>query len=102
MNTTICCVNKRVKFDLISHRIAQLIAERWNSTLPVPQDMTASLTNVRIPCNVQDKRCYSWDIEKVLNHLREKYDLWVIIYSYMNTRYARISCQIYNELSEYK
>jgi len=80
---------------------ANKMSEAWNTTRPIPDHMTASMINVRIPCNVLDAECYSWDDIEFYLWLFTK-NIWVMGFKDRNgVRYLRLSCQIYNELSDY-
>jgi len=63
--------------------------------------MTASTINVRIPCNILGPECYSWgDIEFYLWLFMK--NIWAMGFKDSNgVRYLRLSCQIYNEMSDY-
>jgi len=86
------------------------MSTRWNTTLPIPLDMMASMTNVQFPCNHPDPEiCYTWDLNKMLAQLISNYNAWITGYEIpvlegtqmRQRRFIRVSCQVYNELGDY-
>ena len=90
----------------LCHQAADYLTGVWSTDLPVPLSMSASLVNVRIPCNVADAACYSWDIQALTETLLQRYRMYVVIFEISDSdspaRYVRISCQIYNQMSNYQ
>eukprot|EP00732_Lithocolla_globosa_P004203 Lithocolla_globosa_v1_NODE_3749_length_1592_cov_7.818478.p1 type:complete len:461 gc:universal NODE_3749_length_1592_cov_7.818478:1478-96(-) len=85
---------------------ASALVKRWNTDIPVPNEMYASLVMIRVPCNLLDAElCYDWSPAEVASQL-EAVGLWAwgnyVTDGGSVTRYARLSCQIYNELSDYE
>ena len=84
---------------------ATMLVGQWGTDLPIPLNMSASLLNVRIPCNTVDAACYTWRINDLVNLLLDKYKMYVVIFEISDVasvaRYVRISCQIYNQLVDY-
>lgn len=80
--------------------VSTSLSRRWNTILPVPQSMSASVINVRIPCNINGPSCYSWDIGRVMNRFTNE-GFTIVIYEYKKIRYFRFECQIYNFYEEY-
>jgi len=74
----------------------------WNSSNPAPKSMFASLVNVAIPCNTMGPSCYTWDIGTLNTILKLQYEIWTVLYEFEGKRYVRLSCQVFNELSDYK
>jgi len=81
---------------------AKKLSDEWKTTRPVPDTMTASTINVRIPCNTDEPSCYTWnDVE---------FYLWLFVNNIWamgfkdnkGVWYLRLSCQIYNEASDYE
>jgi len=80
---------------------AKKMSDSWNTTRPVPDHMTASTINVRIPCNTLDPECYTWNDVEFYLWLFTK-NIWAMGFKDNNgVRYLRLSCQIYNEESDY-
>jgi len=77
------------------------MSESWNTTRPIPDHMTASMINVQIPCNILGTECYSWgDVEFYLWLFTK--NIWAMGFKdRKGVRYLRLSCQIYNEMSDY-
>ena len=82
-------------------QVEDLFTSRWNTTLPQPKNMTASMTNVQIPCNPGFPGCYNWTINAVVNSLVAQ-NVWTVVFERDSLRYLRISCQIYNYFQEYQ
>jgi selenocysteine lyase/cysteine desulfurase len=81
---------------------AKMMSDAWNTTRPVPDEMTASTINVRLPCNTRDQKCYTWDDTAFYIWLFIK-DIWALTFvDAHGVRYLRLSCQIYNEMADYE
>eukprot|EP01126_Amoeba_proteus_P046177 TRINITY_DN5204_c0_g1_i3.p1 TRINITY_DN5204_c0_g1~~TRINITY_DN5204_c0_g1_i3.p1 ORF type:complete len:360 (+),score=62.89 TRINITY_DN5204_c0_g1_i3:317-1396(+) len=79
------------------------MAKAWNTTLPIPDSMTASLVNVQIPCNSlsDPTKCYTWLEPEIYLWLFSK-NIWALVFPDTHGKYyVRLSCQIYNELDDY-
>lgn len=90
----------------LCRQAAGLFQTRWNVTLPLEDPMFASMAMVPIPCNVpMDRLCYNWTTQDVVKQLTAQ-GIWAwpqyITDGTNITRYIRLSCQIYNELSDYR
>jgi len=78
------------------------MSDAWNTTRPIPDSMAASTINVRIPCNTDDPSCYTWDEVEFYLWLFVN-NIWAMGFKDSNgVRYLRLSCQIYNEASDYE
>lgn len=90
----------------LCQQAAGLLIQAWKTDLPIPFNMSASLINIRIPCNTNDAACYTWQINDLVNLMLEKYKMYVVIFEIADVqstaRYVRISCQIYNQMSDYQ
>jgi selenocysteine lyase/cysteine desulfurase len=83
-------------------KAANMMSEAWNTTRPVPDHMTASTINVRIPCNTRDPACYTWNEVGFYLWLFLK-NIWALGFQDANgVWYLRLSCQIYNQMSDYE
>jgi len=80
----------------------KLMSEAWNTTRPVPDSMTASMINIRIPCNSkQPGECYTWSEPALYLWMIAK-NVWSLVFpDTEGNLYVRLSCQIYNELDDY-
>jgi hypothetical protein len=77
----------------------------------VPSHMKASIFMVAIPCNSKNEKCYSWTIGDTMEKLNQQNfyvfplisinSIQTFISQWEDKRYFRISCQIYNEFSEF-
>jgi hercynylcysteine S-oxide lyase len=78
---------------------SRMLINRWNTSSPVPFTMNGQMANVRLPCNTNEPKCYTWDLN-VYNKMEEK-GIWFAAFDYKGVRYLRISCQIYNTIEDY-
>jgi selenocysteine lyase/cysteine desulfurase len=89
---------------------SQLFIDRWPGAYRLaPSNMTASLTNVVIPCNNKGNNstagCYvGWDLVSLYEVLHTKWNIWPFITELYpgGPRYIRLSCQIYLSLADYE
>jgi len=84
---------------------SDLLVKLWKTDTLVPRNMTASLTNIVVPCNSNNQTlCYTWDLGVVAGQLVDKFDIWVPLFevSPNGKRVVRISCQIYNDITDYE
>jgi len=91
---------------LLCRQASALFYARWNVTSPVEDTMLAAMTLIPIPCNIPtDRLCYNWTETEVVSQLTAQ-SIWAwpryITDGTNPTRYVRLSCQIYNELSDYQ
>jgi selenocysteine lyase/cysteine desulfurase len=84
----------------LCERVGQYATSRWKSHFTVPIEMRASLIDVNIPCNVPLPACYSWTVANA-NVVLSKKGYTAFLGVWEHKRYWRISCQIYNEFSDY-
>lgn len=84
----------------LCRNVSESLSKRWNTELPVTHSMSASVINIRIPCNIQEPICYSWNIGTILNKFTND-GFTIVIYEYQKIRYFRFECQIYNFFEEY-
>lgn len=80
---------------------AEMLIKRWNTSTIAPFSMMNSLVNIRLPCNTKEPKCWTYNIEKMQREMEDKYNIWTFLRSINGIYYVRISCQIYNEMSEY-
>jgi isopenicillin-N epimerase len=69
------------------------LSQRWNVSRAVPAEMTASLLTVplpRMPAN----------FGTLLTQMHNR-NIWPVLFEFAGKPYARLSCQVYNELSDY-
>jgi isopenicillin-N epimerase len=90
----------------LCRQASALFFARWNVSSPVEDSMSAAMSMVPIPCNIPtDRLCYNWTSVDVVAQLTEE-GIWAwpnyITDGASFTRYVRLSCQIYNELSDYQ
>lgn len=80
---------------------AETLIKRWNTSTIAPYSMMNSLINIRLPCNTQAPECWTYDVEKIQKTMEEKYNIWTFLRNVDGINYVRISCQIYNDISDY-
>lgn len=90
----------------LCRQASALFFARWNVSSPVEDSMTASMAMVPIPCNIPtDRLCYNWTVADVVSQLTAQ-NIWgwpnYITDGTHVTRYVRLSCQVYNELSDFQ
>eukprot|EP01127_Copromyxa_protea_P011170 TRINITY_DN2794_c0_g1_i2.p1 TRINITY_DN2794_c0_g1~~TRINITY_DN2794_c0_g1_i2.p1 ORF type:complete len:435 (-),score=81.64 TRINITY_DN2794_c0_g1_i2:75-1379(-) len=81
----------------------KMMSAAWNTTRPLPDSMTASMINVRIPCNTKDrsKGCYTWSEPEMYLWMFGK-NVWSLVFpDQSGYLYVRLSCQIYNDMDDY-
>ena len=79
-----------------------LVNQMWNtSNLLTDDNYYGGLVNIEIPTN-NETRCEMLKEEMYSNVDGDKYYTWVPTYFYQNKCYVRLSCQIFNELSDYR
>jgi isopenicillin-N epimerase len=69
------------------------LSQRWNMSRAVPAEMTASLLTIplpRMPAN----------FGTLLTQMHDR-NIWPVLFEFGGKPYARLSCQVYNELSDY-
>ncbi|KAL4232793.1 hypothetical protein ACF0H5_007479 [Mactra antiquata] len=82
----------------------KMLCDSWKTNLAAPVDMFGSMCLVQLPEALHNEGGtldYS-SAEKIQNILFHNYNIEVPIKCVQNKLYVRISCHIYNELSEYE
>jgi len=83
----------------LAHHAGQRISDIWGTELLVPSENNQiAMINVILPC--QNKEL----LEKLFNpkFMLEKLQLYIVATKYKEFYYARFSCYIYNQLSDYE
>ncbi len=79
-----------------------LVNKMWNtSNLLTDESYYAALVNIEMPTNNYTK-CQMLQDQIYQNVDKNKYYSYIFIYQYENKCYIRLSCQIFNELSDYQ
>ncbi len=69
----------------------EYLSNRWNVGRAVPANMTASLLTIPLPRT---------PVSNLLSLMHSR-NIWPVLFEFAGKPYARLSCQVYNELSDY-
>jgi len=83
---------------------AKMLAEAWETSIGVPEDMSASMTMVKLPERLKVNDIPGMPSKGVRSTLREDYNLEVAIGNFGPAvgNYVRLSHAIYNQDEEYE
>eukprot|EP00619_Florenciella_sp_RCC1007_P011295 CAMPEP_0205909778 /NCGR_PEP_ID=MMETSP1325-20131115/4082_1 /ASSEMBLY_ACC=CAM_ASM_000708 /TAXON_ID=236786 /ORGANISM="Florenciella sp., Strain RCC1007" /LENGTH=423 /DNA_ID=CAMNT_0053276099 /DNA_START=23 /DNA_END=1294 /DNA_ORIENTATION=- len=77
---------------------AELLVSKWSSRSLTPPEMIGAMLNVELPAACGTNQTF---IGKLPTMLLDQYNTWVPFYVWSSRSWARVSAQVYNDLSDF-
>ncbi|XP_071955002.1 uncharacterized protein [Antedon mediterranea] len=93
---------RQYMYDL-TDQAANMLVEKLGTSLAAPKDMFGTMALVRLPRSLCSKLEVNYDLaEQIQKELYSRFCIEVPVKSIDGVLYVRISCHIYNQMSEYQ